>query len=573
MKRITFALVVLFAIQVRAADTIKWVPWTDDLFTRAQKEHKLVILDLQAIWCHWCHVMEENTYSDPAVIRLINEHYIAVKVDQDARPDLSNRYEDYGWPATVVFDSKGQELVKRQGYIPPKPMATMLKACVDDPTPGPSIQAEAPVRPADAPGLSDAQRKELESRIAENFDDKEAGWGTVHKFVDADTIDYCLTINTPDTLRMARLTLDAAQNLIDPAWGGVYQYSTDGDWVHPHFEKIMSYQADDMRTYARASVVFHDPKYLTDAQNIRRFLKTFLTSPDGAFYTSMDADLIQGQHSGEFFSLDDAHRRAQGIPSIDKHIYSRENGWAISGLVGLYAASGDESALNDALLAAAWIVKNRSTADGGFKHGENDPAGPYLGDSLAMGKACLDLYEATADVSWLHRAHSAAAFIRDHFAAPAGFNTSASKLAKPQNDENVALARFANLLYHYTGDAAARKTAEAAMKYIASPDLATHHGWAVGGILLADRELNSDPLHMTIVGPKADSTARAMFLAALKFPTTYKRLEWYDPAAGPLPRADIEYPTLPKPAAFLCTNNTCSSPVYSPDALNKKLWK
>ncbi len=94
--------------------------------------------------------------------------------------------------------------------------------------------------------------------------------------------------------------------------------------------------------------MFHDPKYLTDAQNIRRFLKTFLTSPDGAFYTSMDADLVQGEHAGEFFSLDDAHRRAKGIPSIDTHIYAREYGWAISGLVGLYAASGDESALNDA---------------------------------------------------------------------------------------------------------------------------------------------------------------------------------------------------------------------------------
>ncbi len=102
------------------------------------------------------------------------------------------------------------------------------------------------------------------------------------------------------------------------------------------------------------------------------------------------------------------------------------------------------------------------------------------------------------------------------------------------------LARFANLLSHYTGDAAARKTAEGAMKYIASPDVANKHAWTVGGILLADRELNHDPLHVTIVAAKSDSTAREMFLAALKFPTTYKRLEWYDPAAGPLPR-DIEY--------------------------------
>jgi len=86
--------------------------------------------------------MEENTYSDPDVIALFQKKYIAVKVDQDSRPDLSNRYEDYGWPATVIFDKDGKEIVKRSGYIPPKPMARLLQACIDDPTPGPSVTAE-----------------------------------------------------------------------------------------------------------------------------------------------------------------------------------------------------------------------------------------------------------------------------------------------------------------------------------------------------------------------------------------------------------------------------------------------
>src|SRR5579862_8649559 len=86
---------------------IKWEKWSDDIFERAQRENRLVILDLEAVWCHWCHVMAEITYKDPAVIRLFKEKYIAVRVDQDSRPDLSNRYEEYGWPATIVFDSKG----------------------------------------------------------------------------------------------------------------------------------------------------------------------------------------------------------------------------------------------------------------------------------------------------------------------------------------------------------------------------------------------------------------------------------------------------------------------------------
>ena len=89
---------------------------------------------------------------------------------------------------------------------------------------------------------------------------------------------------------MARQTLNAQLQLIDPVWGGVYQYSTDGVWTKPHFEKIMSMQAENLRIYALAYGQWHDPKYLQAAQDIQRFLATFLTSPDGAFYTSQDAD-------------------------------------------------------------------------------------------------------------------------------------------------------------------------------------------------------------------------------------------------------------------------------------------
>src|SRR3982750_4326240 len=80
---------------IRAEETIVWEKWSDDIFERAKKENKFVLLDLEAVWCHWCHVMAEVTYKDPGVIKLMNSRYIAVRVDQDSRPDLSNRYEDY----------------------------------------------------------------------------------------------------------------------------------------------------------------------------------------------------------------------------------------------------------------------------------------------------------------------------------------------------------------------------------------------------------------------------------------------------------------------------------------------
>ncbi len=103
-----------------SAQAIVWHPWSNEIFAQATREHKFVLLDLEAVWCHWCHAMDQETYSDRAVQRLMSKSYIAVKVDQDSRPDLSNRYEDYGWPATVILKADGSEIVKRQGYLPPK---------------------------------------------------------------------------------------------------------------------------------------------------------------------------------------------------------------------------------------------------------------------------------------------------------------------------------------------------------------------------------------------------------------------------------------------------------------------
>ena len=101
----TLTLALLSAPAFPAVVTLPWKTWQDSHFTVAKKEQRFILLDLEAVWCHWCHVMEQKTYSDPRVAALIAKHYIPVKVDQDARPDLGKRYEDYGWPATIVFRS------------------------------------------------------------------------------------------------------------------------------------------------------------------------------------------------------------------------------------------------------------------------------------------------------------------------------------------------------------------------------------------------------------------------------------------------------------------------------------
>lgn len=552
----------------------QWRSWTDDIFLQASAARKLVILDLEAVWCHWCHVMDEKTYADPRVRRVLQESYVAVRVDQDSRPDLANRYEDYGWPATIIFDGQGRELAKLSGYIPAERMLPLLEAFVRDPSPGPSVVERHPVNFAGGSSLNEDLRKELESRHRAGYDDRLAGWGFHHKFLDADSVEYALTmgrLGDASEERMARQTLDAQLQLFDPIWGGVYQYSADGRWDRPHFEKIMSVQADNMRIYAQAFLQFGEPRYLEAARRIQGYLASFLTSPEGAFYTSQDADLIPGRHSEDYFQLPDRQRRARGLPRVDRHIYARENGWAISALAALYAASDDPACLSQAVRAAEWIVAERGLAGGGFRHGEDGQDGPYLGDTLAMGRAFLSLYAVSGERIWLARACQAADFIAEHFpAAGAGLATAAARglpQAEPVLDENIAAARFASLLYAYTGKQEYRALGERAMRFLATPEIARRRRVLVAGILLAGSESGAEPPHVTVVGRKDDPRALALFQAANKYPLTFRRIDWLDSREGPLANSPFAYPPLKQAAAFACASGRCSAPAYKPEAV------
>ena len=470
---------------------VAWEPWSDQVFVRARAEERLVLLDVGAEWCHWCHVMDATTYREPAVLKLLRERYVTARVDADAQPDLANRYEDYGWPATVVFDTQGRELVKFKGYIAPERMRSMLEAVLADPEPGPSVQAEDAVVPDTAPpALTAALHDELVALHASRYDTEHGGWGFVHKYLDGDAIEYSLT-RAEDQAR-ARETLGlAARHLVDPVWGGLYQYSDGGVWENPHFEKIASFQADGLRAYSLAYARWRDPAHRKAAQDILRYLRDFLRTPEGAFRPSQDADVVPGQHSAEYFALDDAARRKQGVPRVDPHLYTRENGWIIRALLAYHAATGDASALADAVSAARFIVDRRSLAGGGFRHDQDDPGGPYLGDTAAAGLAFVDLFHATGDRTWLDRAQAAAAFIDRTFRAPglAGYVTAkpghAYDRPRPQRDENVTVARFGAALDKASGRGL--ELSRHAMRYLASPEIARQ--FATASVLLADRDL------------------------------------------------------------------------------------
>jgi len=578
---------------VAKSPKVQWSGWSDEVFQRAKKEGKLVLLDLEAVWCHWCHVMDEKTYADPSVAKLMEKHILAIKVDQDSRPDLSNKYEKYGWPATIIFNADGKELAKRSGYMDSQEFKALVKKLVANPDkPEPEAVSE-PITYSSSNVLTPEQRRDLVFKHVDGYDADYGGWGIGgHKFLDWNSLEYSLQLakgGDKEALERVRKTLDAHHKLLDPVFGGVYQYSTNGDWDHPHFEKIMETQAECLRLYSVAGMVLQDQKYIDSAKSIEAYLRNFMLSPEGAFYTSQDADLKPGEHSAEYFSLNDKERREKGIPRIDKHIYARENGWAINAIAYLYMATGNPEYLKEAEKATEWIIANRSLAGGGFRHDEKDNGGPFLGDTLSMGRAFLSLYQATGDAKWLKMAGEAGDFMAAHFenhpgadakttdgkkAPSAGFLTAEAKSStiaapEPLLEENQSICRFANLLHQYTGEARYKQMAESAMRYLSTPEIVAKRRILVAGTLIADHELSHSPAHITVVGKKSDPKAKELYSAAVRLPIIYRRIDWLDKSEGTVPNLDVEFPDLGKPAAFLCAGNRCSSPAYQPDDLDK----
>jgi len=553
------------------SNLVEWKAWNKQAFSQAKKQQKLIMLDLEAVWCHWCHVMDQKTYANTAVANYLNKNFISIKVDQDSRPDLALKYKDYGWPATIFFDSNGTEIVKRAGYISPDRMLALLNAIVEDPSPETNDRSFEISSSNPETSLNTDIKAQLISNHTNSLDLEVGGLKIFQKYIDVHSMEYSLNEilkgNKQDEAWVLK-TLDNALQIQDPVWGGFYQYSTFDDWQHPHFEKIMKFQARYIKLYAFAYSIYKDPKYLKAATNTASYLTSFLMDKNGTFYVSQDADLIKGQHSDSYFDLNDRQRRKLGIPKVDTSIYARENGWAIEAFAYLYEVTQNRHYLNSAVLALKTMEDHWFSEGLGFSHKrlstDNRPR-IYLADNIAMGKAYLQLYRATSKRQYLAMASNIGSLINDHFYEEKG----SFKLAQsdgtpidysPQLNESIDVARLFAMLYHVSGKKEFLDNAKHAMKYLSMPSVAFKN-ISDDGILLADNEISQLPLHITIVGSKKSDKAKQLFADGLLIPSMVKRIEWWDRKDGKLMNEDVLYPYLEKPSAFVCTNKICSLPL------------
>jgi len=567
IRILAFVLALSLAGDARAAPIDNadgfWSEWSDATFARAAREKKFVVMSLQSWWCRWCHVMNRETWANAEVRSLLKDNFIAVYVDQDSRPDISQRYERWGWPATIIFGPDGTEIVKLRGFYSPQFFMPILAETVKDPSPVDYPDPGGTERERTlATGLSDTQREEILGFIDNAWDEEHGGWSK-SKFVDGNMLVWALQRarqgDTVNTARIKRVLSLMAATMIDKSTGAMNQVNLKPDWSEPAREFPMFAQEAGLAAYARAWTMFGDPAYRQAADRIYGFLRDTLAAPGGGFYASL------GMSEGE--------------PGVDRRLYARETAQAVAGLLAYYDATGVAGARELAVSGARWVLANRALPAGGFRHAEQDKGGPYLADNVEMAKVLLALHRSTGERGWLAQAQATADFIARTFIDPAtgGFVASAApdakQLTKPikQREDNVTAVRMFSLLSAYTGDIRYREIAEAGMGYLTSPAILDAFGF-LPDVLLAEDELRNEPVHVTIVGAKDDSRSAALYRAALAYPLVNKRAEWWDKREGKLANADVDYPDFPNgPAAFACTSTFCSYPVTEPAEIPAQL--
>src|SRR5947199_4127407 len=321
-----------------AHQPVHWHPWGEAAFQRARAEDKPVLLDIGAVWCHWCHVMDGESYEDPEVAGLLNREFVCVKVDRDERPDVDARYQravqaltgQGGWPLTAFLTPAG-EVFFGGTYFPPednhygrpgfisvlKQVAELYRrdrARVSKSATAIRQQVTESLDEAKAGQVTAAILDEAAGQMARLFDIRYGGFGTAPKFPHPAGCDFLLA-RWHDTREgwmrevvEKSLTGMARGGIRDHVGGGFHRYSVDERWIVPHFEKMSYDNSELLKNYVHACQATGNEFYAAVARDIIRWMDEWLSDREqGGFYASQDAD-INMDDDGDYFTwtLDEA---------------------------------------------------------------------------------------------------------------------------------------------------------------------------------------------------------------------------------------------------------------------------
>lgn len=333
-------------LRAAAHQPVNWYPWCEEAFERARAEGKPILLDIGAAWCHWCHVMDSESYENPQIADLLNREWICIKVDRDERPEVDARYQravqvltgQGGWPLTAFLTPDG-EVFYGGTYFPPEGkygqpgFASVLRELAriyrEEPQ---RIHAQASqitrrleelVPPARPGALTPSILDEAVERMARAFDFRHGGFGTQPKFPHPGACDFLLARWFDTRERPLREMVDrtliaiAKGGIHDQLGGGFHRYSVDSSWIVPHFEKLSSDNAELLRVYLHADASLasadgeevsliqeneaDDVRYRDVAAGIVSWVRETLTQEGGGYGASQDADVGPGD-DGDYFT-------------------------------------------------------------------------------------------------------------------------------------------------------------------------------------------------------------------------------------------------------------------------------
>ena len=328
-----------------AGNPVEWYPWCPEAFERARHEDKPVFLSIGYSACHWCHVMERESFTDAGTAGFLNAHFVSIKVDREERPDLDAVYMQAvtmltgqgGWPLSVWLTPDGAPF-HGGTYFPPTPRYGMpsfmrvLEAIVDVwenrrddlRRTARSMLDHLEQDPVDRAGTMSRQQVLTEAgrSLRGSFDPVNGGWGAAPKFPQPLVLEYLMARQTaspqPELQVEIEATLDAmaAGGIYDHLGGGFHRYSTDERWLVPHFEKMLYDNAQLARCYLHAWQLTKKPRYREVAQETLDYLLREMSHPRGGFFSAQDAD-SEGREGAFFVWTLDQVRGILGAEEAD----------------------------------------------------------------------------------------------------------------------------------------------------------------------------------------------------------------------------------------------------------------
>src|SRR5438874_8888584 len=311
---------------------IQWHEWSDEAFEKAKRENKPILLDIGAVWCHWCHVMDRESYEDPETAQLINDRFVAIKVDRDERPDIDSRYQvavqaitgQGGWPLTGFLTPDGRPFYEGT-YFPPndhsgRPSFRRVLLAISDAyheKNGDVLEQAQMVQGAIANAESFAGKtgefspqviQEIIESALKMFDETNGGFGSAPKFPHPSIldllIDQYMRSGDEQLEKLFTTTLEkmARGGVYDQLAGGFHRYSVDERWIVPHFEKMSYDNSELLKNYVHAYQATGNEFFANVARDIIRWMDESLSDREHAgFYASQDADYSMDD-DGDYFT-------------------------------------------------------------------------------------------------------------------------------------------------------------------------------------------------------------------------------------------------------------------------------